>query len=54
MILTELLNDGTRIRHYSDLGMRIIQKETDILYDDAIDVVPCAYTYEETNIPIEN
>ena len=54
MILTQLLDEGTRIRHYSETGMCIKQVETGIIYDDAIDIVPCAYTYEETNIPIEN
>jgi len=28
------------------------QVETGILYEDAIDIQPCPYTYEETDIPI--
>lgn len=40
-------------RTYSDEGMKIRQMETDILYDEAIDVEPLRYTYEETDIPIE-
>lgn len=40
------------IKHYSDSGFKIKQIETGILYDEANDVVPCRYTYEETNIPI--
>lgn len=35
------------IKHYSDDGKMIIQTETGIEYDEAIDVVPCRYTYEE-------
>lgn len=41
-------------RRYSDLGMKLRQIETGILYDDAVDVIPCRYTYEETDEPIES
>ena len=51
MILTEMV--GERIRHYSSIGMRIRQIETGAIYDDAIDVLPCRFTYEETDIPAE-
>jgi hypothetical protein len=50
MIQTEMV--GNRIRHYSDAGMMIRQIETGVIYVDAVDVVPCRYTYEETDIPI--
>lgn len=53
MIKTELLKNGTLIRHYSDSGMKLLQVETGIAYDEAIDIVPCKYTYEETNDPTE-
>ena len=47
-------SDGVVLtRTYSDEGMKIRQLETDILYDEAIDVEPLRYTYEETDIPIE-
>ena len=49
MILTELLNDGKLIRHYSDKGFMLLQNETGIKYADPIDVVPCVYTYVETD-----
>ena len=52
MIIEELL-DNNLIRHYSDAGMKIRQIETDAVYDEAVDVVPCRYTYAETNTPIE-
>ena len=52
MIQSEMV--GERIRHYSDEGYQILQVETNILYEDAVDVVPCAYTYEETDIPIDD
>lgn len=52
MIKTEILKDGKLIRHYSDDGMMIRQNETEILYSDAVDVVPCEYTYSETDIEI--
>lgn len=53
MIQTELLNGGTLVRHYSDAGMLLLQVETGAKYSDPIDVVPCRYTYEETDEPIE-
>lgn len=53
MILTELIHNGTLIRHYSDQGMLLLQNETGAKYSDPIDVVPCQYTYTETNEPIE-
>lgn len=46
MIRTETMADG-RIRHYSDLGVKIRQVETGIVYEDAVDSFP--YTYEETD-----
>ncbi len=54
MIIEELVDEGTRIRHYSDQDLKIRQIETGIIYDDAVDVIPCRFTYEETDIPIEN
>lgn len=53
MIKTEYLNDGTLIRYYSDKGVLLLQNETGAKYADPIDVVPCAYTYTETDEPIE-
>ena len=41
------------IRHYSDKGMYILQKETGLEFEDAVDTLPCKYTYEETDKPIE-
>ena len=53
MIKTEFLNDGTLIKHYSDAGFMLLQVETGAMYSDPIDVVPCKYTYEETEEPVE-
>ena len=50
MIVTEELGD--LIRHYSDSGFKIRQVETGIVYDDAVDIISCPYTYEETDEPI--
>ena len=52
MVLMETIND--RVRHYSDSGMMLRQIETGALYEDAVDITPCPYTYEETDIPIES
>lgn len=54
MILTEYLNDGTLIRHYSDKGFILLQNETGAKYSEPIDVVPCIYTYTETDELVEN
>ena len=54
MIKTEFLNDGTLIKHYSDQGFMLRQIETGIMYTDPIDLVPCVYTYEETDEKIES
>lgn len=51
MIVTEEMGD--LIRHYSDSGFKIRQIETGIVYDDAVDITPCPYTYEETDEPID-
>lgn len=53
MILTEFLNNETLIKHYSDKGVMLLQVETGLLYSDPVDVVPCRYTYEETDVMIE-
>ena len=53
MILTEFLHDGTLIKHYSDAGVLMLQVETGIKYAEAVDVVPCRYTYVETDEKIE-
>jgi hypothetical protein len=54
MIKTELLRDGTLIKHFSDKGVLLLQQETGTKYADPVDVVPCAYTYIETDEPIES
>ncbi len=38
---------GEEATHY------LRQVETNILYSDAVDVIPCQYTYEATETPIE-
>lgn len=54
MILTEYLNEGTLIKHYSDKGVMLLQNETGHLYSDPVDIVPCPYTYTETDEPSED
>lgn len=39
---------------YSDLRVKILQVETGVPYDAAVDVIPCRYTYEETDEPIDS
>ncbi len=53
MIIVELVDNDTRERRYSDKSVKLLQVETGILYEDAVDVIPCRYTYEESDVPIE-
>lgn len=53
MIQIKYLNNGTLIQHYSDLGVYLVQNETGIKYSDPVDIVPCPYTYTETDEVIE-
>ena len=36
------------IKHYAD-GYKIKQNETGVIYDKAVDVFPCRYTYTVTD-----
>lgn len=53
MIIIEQIENGERERRYSDKNMKLRQIETGNIYEDAVDVIPCRYTYEETDNPIE-
>ena len=48
MIIEEILSDKL-VKHYSDGGFFIRQVETGAEYAEAVDVIPCRYTYEETD-----
>jgi len=48
MIKEEVLSERL-VRHYSDANFKIRQIETGAVYDEAVDVIPCRYTYEETD-----
>lgn len=44
--------DGVKLfRNYSDEGKRIVQNETGIVYDEAVDVENAPYTYSEYEEP---
>ena len=53
MIQTTYLKNNTLVQHYSDAGFLLLQNETGIKYADPVDLVPCRYTYTETNEPID-
>ena len=53
MIKIEIIYDGKLQHTFSDAGMPLLQVETGLVYDDAIDVIPCRYTYQEINAPTE-
>ena len=54
MIIVELVDNDTRERRYSDKNVHLLQVETGILYEDAVDVIPCRYTYEESDVPVKS
>lgn len=46
--------DGVKLyRTYSDEGKKIVQNETGVSYDEAIDVENAPYTYTESDEDIE-
>ena len=53
MIITEFYEtrpDGVNLyKTYSDIGMQIIQKPTNIMYNSAIDIENSPYTYIESD-----
>ena len=51
MIIIE--NMGNVERRYSDQGVKLRQVETGTLWNDAVNVPPCPFTYEETDIPCD-
>ena len=51
MIIEKYLQNGKFVEHKSDAEVMIRQIETGVLYKSAIDLVPCIYTYEETDTP---
>jgi hypothetical protein len=58
MIIVEFLGpreDGVNLyRRYSDKGVMLLQKETGDMYGDPVDVEGAPFTYEETDILIDN
>ena len=48
MIKTEMMQNGTLIRHFSDTGKMLLQVETGDIHSEAVYIVPYRYTYEET------
>ena len=43
---------GMVVCHYSNQGKMIRQIETNTFWEDAVDVLPCQFTYEETDVDI--
>ena len=47
MIISERIGENL-IKHYSDTeNTKLLQVETGIIYDEAVDTYPCQYTYSE-------
>ena len=48
-----ILGRNTFLHTYSDKGFYIEQIETGSVYDETYDVIPCRFTYRETDKLIE-
>ena len=55
MIIQKEVNIGSRtlLHTYSDNKKYILQVETNTKYDETYDIIPCRYTYIETEEEIE-
>lgn len=55
MIKQEIItiNNKELLHTYSDSNKYILQVETENKYDEAYDIIPCRYTYTETEEKIE-
>ena len=51
-MIKEIKISDKLVKHFSDSGLFIRQVETGIEYAEAIDILPCKYTYEEMEKPI--
>lgn len=56
MVVTEIIeiNGKQLCKHYSNDNKYIIQVETQTEYAEAIDIMPCPYTYVESDREVEN
>lgn len=43
-----IINNKELLHTYSDNNKYILQVETNVKYGEAYDVIPCRYTYKET------
>ena len=48
-----IINNKELLHTYSDSNKYILQVETENKYDEAYDIIPCRYTYTETEEEIE-
>lgn len=51
MIIQEQVEGRNLIKTYSNIGKMLLQVETGAIYEEAIDIMPCPYTYVETEPP---
>ena len=49
MVKSETISDKY-VKHISDAGLKIRQVETGRIFNEAVDRIPCQFTYEETDI----
>ena len=47
------INNKELLHTYSDSNKYILQVETNVKYNEAYDIIPCRYTYKETEEEIK-
>lgn len=56
MLVIEKITINTKcyVKHFSDNGSKLLQNETGQIYDEAVDLEPCKYTYSEVKEEAQN
>lgn len=54
MIVQEQIDGRNLIKTYSNIGKWVQQVETGAVYGEAIDIIPCPYTYIEVEAPLDD
>lgn len=48
-MIIEVKIDENTVYHFSNEGKQLLQVETGVVYDEAYDIFPCPYTYQEVD-----
>ena len=51
--MIQIENLGMVERRYSDQNVKLRKVEDGTLWNDAVDIIPCRFTYEESDVPLD-